>query len=317
MRFVILSDTHFFVNGHGKSNIFWNMPLASDMELLTKQLAADLRAARPDFILHCGDVIDRCHPDNEEFAQRFFDLLPCPVYSVAGNHDSMDPSGKESFSRRYGLADGQCCYAKHFGDYTFLFLDTSYWLQDDGTVLPYRDPALYAAGKLRGMVVPQEEIAWLTRELEANRARKVILVTHAPLYSKGLYPAATLPSGKPGDPAGTDLDALMGSLGVGLCNRESILALIRSFSCVKAVFSGHWHIQDVCQSGGIVFCQTGSMREYPLEYRIAQEKNGVLTVRAEKLSDPSYAARSYCAERGNLWPRGPEEENIFTIDCNL
>jgi 3',5'-cyclic AMP phosphodiesterase CpdA len=317
LRFVILSDTHFYTNGHGKSVIFWNRPLTDEIEDVIRDMIDRIHEIHPDFVIHCGDLIDRCHPDNHEYARGILQRIHCPVYLAAGNHDSLGEFSKKEISGFYHLPDGQSYYSKRFGEYLFIFLDSCYWLKVDGTILSYRDQNLYESGQIGGMAVPDAEISWLEKELEANKDRKVMIVSHAPLSSKKCYPAVTFPNREHADPAGTDLAGMMDRLLCGLKNSGKVLDVIKRYRNVKMVFSGHWHINDTYLEDGIVFCQTASMREYPFEMRVAEETaSGVLSVRTIGLNNESYAKASYCPDRGNRWVRGTQESREFTVDFN-
>jgi len=313
LRFVILSDTHYYTNGHGKCGIFWNRPLIDEMSLIASDMVFCINRIHPDFVIHCGDFIDRCHPDNYDYAWDILGRIHCPVYLVPGNHDTLDDYGRREISRHYGLPEGRCYYSRQIEDCFFIFLDTSYWLKSDGTFLSFRDQTLYEAKQLKGLAIPDEEIDWLEKELEANRDKKIFVVTHAPLSAKHSYPAATLPNGDCADCDGTDVSELMDLLGVGLYNADKVLELLKRYNNVKMVLSGHWHINDVFDENGIVFCQTGSMREYPYEFRVAEEKAGLLSIHTMGLDNKKYAEESYCEDRGNRWVSGSEEDRTFVV----
>ena len=315
MRFVILSDTHFYTNGYGKSVVFWNRPLTAEIEDVIRDMVDGINEIHPDFVIHCGDLIDRCHRENYEYALDILDKIHCPVYLAAGNHDSLEECAKNEISRYYHLPDGQSYYSKKIEGYLFVFLDSSYWRKEDGTILSYRDQNLYEAGLIKGLTIPDAEIDWLAEELEANKDKNVIIVSHAPLSSQNRYPVVSLPDGEYVDPAGTDLAGLMDRLLCGLDNSDKVLDVIKKHKNVKMVCSGHWHIHDAFVKDGIVFCQTASMREYPFEMRIAEEtEDGILSVRTMGLDNEAYARESYCTELGNSWVSGTQEAREFIVD---
>lgn len=50
---------------------------------------AEMTALKPDLIVHTGDISFNgpARPDDLSFAKAQLDRLPCPVLSLAGNHD--------------------------------------------------------------------------------------------------------------------------------------------------------------------------------------------------------------------------------------
>jgi len=86
---------------------------------------------------------------------------------------------------------------------------------------------------------------------------------------------------------------------------------------VRAAFAGHAHIHDFHAEDGIGFCLTGSLREYPSEFRMVEIASGVagpvLRATTQGLRDGGYAAESYVAEWGNRWVAGAERDRHFVI----
>jgi len=76
VRFAWLSDTH--------------LSAQADLEPYRRRFAeaiAGARAARPDFTLVTGDLVDKANAESYELFRRGVADLPGPVFCVPGNHD--------------------------------------------------------------------------------------------------------------------------------------------------------------------------------------------------------------------------------------
>ncbi len=316
MRFIIVSDTHFYTGGHGKSSPFWSQPLPHHVYSIAQDLAARINSLAPDFVIHCGDLIDRPHRENVDFAQEWISSLNCPCHLAIGNHETMDATERDEIAAIFDLPrlpDGSCHSTKQVGEIIFLFLDNCFWLTQDGLLMPYRDQSLYETGRIRGMVFSDRELAWLEEELEKSRHRPVVIVSHAPLAFREKLPVVTLPRGQAADPSGTDADGFAKDLKMELLQREKALTLIKRYPHVKVAFSGHWHLHDAYTEDGILFCQTGAMREYPFEFRVVDVDGDRMTIETQGLSDPHFAEESYMPERGNAWVAGTHDARQIEI----
>jgi len=94
-------------------------------------------------------------------------------------------------------------------------------------------------------------------------------------------------------------------------------AIIRRHPQVKVAFAGHWHISDVTQEDGVVFCQTPALREYPFEIRLAEVHGDSLTVTTVGLNDGRFRRLSYVPEWGNDWVAGTTNDREFTVSLLL
>ena len=86
MKMAHIADLHLGKRVHGFS-------MAEDQRHILNEIAGIIRAEEPDALLIAGDVFDKAQP-SEEAVTMFGDFLTevsglgCPVYAVAGNHDS-------------------------------------------------------------------------------------------------------------------------------------------------------------------------------------------------------------------------------------
>ncbi len=310
-RFVVISDTHFFApDAVPQDKLYWNRVLQSRSPEIGECLIETINDLAPDFVIHCGDFTGLCDMENFEFGCQLMDQLSCPWYAVLGNHDTWYPGIRDAFSSRYGLPQGQCYYSRDLAGLRFIFLDVAYWTSRQGQVSPYLDKELYDSGQILGMGPTQEELRWLQAELEQCSERPVILVGHGPLQFRDTYPVVTLPKGRPVAAARTSLADHMDSV---LLRRE-MLEIIRGHPNVKAAFAGHWHICDVMQDNGVLYCQTASLREYPFEIRVVEVYNQRLSVTTLGLKDLTFGQLSYMGEWGNDWVAGAPSDREFTVD---
>jgi 3',5'-cyclic AMP phosphodiesterase CpdA len=274
-----------------------------------------ISAMEPDFVVHCGDISGHCDLENFDAGLRIMDRLPCPWYAVIGNHDTWFPGVRDAFSDRHGLPRGQCFYSVSLHGLCFMFLDTCYWRALDGAVSPYLNKELFENDMIDGLYVADGELEWLGAELETRREEAVVLVSHAPLGFKDVYPVTTLPDGSPGPKGGCSLlqfNRKCGRIG-DVVNRLELRRLLAGHSNVKAALAGHCHINDFHEEDGIAFIQTGAMREYPFEFRVVQVEDDVASVTTHGLNNPCFQVESYIEQRGNRWVAGTDAERTFTI----
>ena len=315
MRFVIISDTHFYVPGAGKNGIWWNHTLQTETDQIGRCMVEAVSETNPDFVIHCGDITGTCDMGNYHLGAEILDQVPCPWYAVVGNHDTWYPGIRDAFSDRYGVPRGQCYYSASLGGLRFIFLDSCHWCTVDGEVSPYLDKELFDSGKIQGLYIPDEELEWLEEQLNAHSDETVVLVSHAPLGFKEIYPVVTMPDGSKAPPEGCALlhfnerCGVMGDIG----NRVELRKMLEKHSNVRMALAGHCHIHDCHEEDGIAFVQTGAMREFPCEFRVVDVDSGVAAFTTHGLKDLSYSERSYIEERNNSWVAGKEADRTFTI----
>jgi len=309
-RFVIIADTHFFAPRPGlQDKLYWNRVLQSRSAEIAQALVDTITHLEPDFVIHCGDFTGICDMDNFEFGCRVMDQLACPWYAVLGNHDTWYPGVRDAFSAQLDLPPGRCYYARDLAGMRFLFLDVAHWTSAQGVTLPYLDRDLYDSGQILGMGPTLPQLEWLDSELSQSCDRPAVLVSHAPLGFKEVYPLATLPRGRAVQKSPTSLVDYMGDMLL----RDELRQIIRRHRHVKAALAGHWHINDVTLDDGVVYCQTASLREYPFDLRLAQVFDDRLSVSTVPLRDGSLPGDSYIAEWGNDWVAGLPGDRDFVI----
>jgi 3',5'-cyclic AMP phosphodiesterase CpdA len=320
MRFAIMADAHFNTPERGRKDyaqwgeeIWWNRLLRLHMTEIGEALVATFSTLKPDFIIHCGDLTEGGDAESFELARGLIRRLPCPFYFVNGNHDQGDFT-----TAFYDLPAGRRSYSRTLGGLHFIFLDTNGFQYADGSCSPFYDDKLSGAR----YVVSPADIQWLRDEL-TRHPEPVVVVSHLSLGFKKAYPAANYPDGRPLlRPPEDDLrDGLFPRM---LSNYREIRALLGRHPHVKLALSGHWHINDLHVEDGVAFCQTCAMNEYPVEFRLAEVKDGVVRVTTHGLKNPEFSRRSLITERtrsrgvtieprGNAWVAGTERDRAFSV----
>lgn len=127
---------------------------------VTRKCAAGAFALRPNFLLHCGDVVDDGFAKNQWLKDLFEPCAPLlahvPVFPVIGNHE------KDShwYYDYFALPKPEYWYTFHYGNSQFFMLDTNRPL----------DPA-------------SEQYAWLEQALAASTATWKFAAHHHPCWS--------------------------------------------------------------------------------------------------------------------------------------
>ena len=139
-------------------------------------VAALLERSEPDLILHTGDVV---YPSGEDrhYDRRFFApyrrlLKGVPIFPVLGNHDLEGGNGAAYLAnfhppRNDPRGTGRY-YSFDWGGAHFVALDSELYHKDD-------------SGS------PEEQKAWLERDLEETRQPWKIAYLHRPLYSSSRH----------------------------------------------------------------------------------------------------------------------------------
>lgn len=206
-----------------------------------KRAVETIRAAKPAFTLHLGDLIDR---DFRSFAVMLpiLDGLGHPVHHLLGNHD-YDVTDAEKARVVSTLGMPHDYYTFRSSGIRFVMLDTN---SLSIYKHPKSAPETAAAENFRTELqssghpgakpwnggVSQAQLDWLERELAAADAanERVIVCGHHPLLPADLHQ---------------------------LWNHEAVLAVLDRHPCVAAWFNGHNHAGDFVERKGtpyVTFC---------------------------------------------------------------
>ena len=316
MKFAVISDTHFVVPGTYPDGIWWNKTLYSKAEQRYSSIIQSIRAMNPDFVVVCGDFVGDCCAESFFLGEKLMDILPCDWRISVGNHDTSWPGVREEVSRLYSLPDNvnYHSYDLSEGKYIlhFMFLDLCWNLWRDGSIRPHVEYEAYKDGDILKFGVDEVQFAWIEKEIEFNKTKSIIIVTHTPLYYKDEVMIGTLPKGLENYNASYPLNKLNQELEDK--SSSHLKELITKYKhSIKVVFSGHTHINEVIYHDGIPFCTTGALRECPFEFRMAEVKNGHMYITTHPLDDPSLYEASYDKWRNNDWTNGQDNDRNFRI----
>jgi 3',5'-cyclic AMP phosphodiesterase CpdA len=199
-----------------------------------KQAVSQINALKPDFVVICGDLVDKA--DDKSFAD-FNEIkagLAVPCYCVAGNHDIGNNPTPESLEY-YRNVVGKDYYSFEHKGYTFVVVNTSLW-------------------KVRVNGESEEHDAWFKETLKAASEKRspVFVVAHYPLYI-------------------TEPDEGEDYFNLPVDKRGELLALFEQHGVV-AVLAGHTHRTIVNDYKGIQLVNgetTGkNFDERPLGFRL-------------------------------------------------
>lgn len=226
-RFVHLTDTHVMAGGQWRPR---SGNFAFDTEASLRHVVEAVGALdpAPAFAVLGGDLAspDLLHTDravaSEEYDASYRLLadilakLPCPVHYLAGNHDD-----RPAFNRvlRGGAAapDAPHYWSFDHEGHHFVGLDSHEPGRADGAI----DPA---------------QLAWLERDLSAQRGRPSIAFVHHPPWPLGL----------------AWIDSMR------LRNGDQLVAVLRAHGQVQWLICGHVHLDQVIERDGLTLLTTPS-----------------------------------------------------------
>jgi len=86
---------------------------------------------------------------------------------------------------------------------------------------------------------------------------------------------------------------------------------VANYPQVKAILSGHVHMNFIEAVDGLTHVVTGSMPEFPTEYRDIVVEDDRLIINTCPLSDASFAAMSLI--EGKEWTAGQQHDRVAEI----
>lgn len=294
--FVQLSDPHLASQRDGEWN---NRFLCSMMPEVMSCLRRDLAELQPDFILATGDLCSHQSRPAMFEAARLMDSLGIPYYPMGGNHDFVLDESRAWFIEAFAehLPTRDTVYAFTHKGLHCCVLD-AWWRWSDGTLDPASEPSVASEldsslDKAR-WVLPPDQFEWLEDDLADHLGEPTMIAVHYPL----LPPPLRLQ--RPGYRNSGALE-----------NGAFLLEFLQDFPQVRAVFSGHMHMNYVERSGHVTQVVTSALPEFPVEYRVVEVHDDRLEVRTRTLSDGQFAHRSLIP--GKNWTRGEAQDREAVI----
>jgi len=144
--FVVINDTHYMSPECGE----W---LEHVFEMV--------RAEKPVFCLHAGDLVDNGIRENHAVAHAVFERLGVPLYVQMGNHDYATQTDRAAYEEFY---PGRVNYRFDHGQWQFVGLDSTEGKHFEKTM------------------ISETTLNWVDAELpRLDRTRPLVLFTHFPL----------------------------------------------------------------------------------------------------------------------------------------
>lgn len=295
-RFVHVTDPHLASTRDGVWN---NRFLCSMMPEVMECLAGDLQQRQPDFLLVTGDICSHQTREAMMQARGQMDGLGFRYYPSGGNHDFVSVESRDWFLEAFAdaLPVKSTYYSFTHKSLHFLVLDP-WWQWRDGTLAPFSEASVAAALdytlKDAHWALPPDQFAWMEEDLCAHAGLPTVIAVHEPAVS-------TPPRMQ--RPQYNESGALK--------NGDLMLGLLSRHPQVKAIFSGHIHMHYIEAVNGITQVVTGSLPEFPTEYREVRVYDDRLEIVTHPLSNPDFARRSLI--EGKSWTAGEARDRAATI----
>lgn len=119
-------------------------------------IIAQVNALNPVFVIDNGDLVYSGKPNQYRIFDQMVSGISSTVLTTLGNHD-IRGNGRETFQRLYGPE----YFSFDFGNSHFIFLDSS-------------------RGYAETQAIPEEQYAWLERDLKKAQGRRIFVITHVP-----------------------------------------------------------------------------------------------------------------------------------------
>ena len=240
-----------------------------------------------DFVLVAGDLTKDSEPYNHQCARELFSRFRKPVFCVSGNHDQP----RSERLRPAELLDPEVRpvrtdeIPRWYGDFGFSNPQRTAYSCDPTPDVHLVGICSAKPDDDRGYIDP-EVLAWLDDDLERQRdaARETIVVLHHSIIDH-----------VPNEAVNPTFSWFH------VENAAALKAVLRKHG-VRITFTGHLHIQDVKEEGGLYNIVTSSLAGYPHAYRLMTLKDGTLEIRSRRLQsipsqrDLQRASREFTAD---------------------
>ena len=295
-RFAHVSDPHLASQRDGVWN---NRFLCTMMPDVMACLKNDLAVLKPDFLLVTGDIASTQTRAAMLEARDMMESLALPYYPMGGNHDFVVEDSRAWFLEAFRdrLPEPRTYYSFSHKNLHFCVLD-AWWVWSDGTLSEISEASvardLDTSLKGARWTVPPHQLTWLAEDLATHANLPTIIAVH--------YPALPIPE---------RLHRPDFNNGGSLENGDMLLECLARHPQVKAIFSGHVHLNFIAQSNGITQVVTGALPEFPTEYRDVRVYEDRIEVQTLGLSDPRFAEQSLIP--GKNWTAGDAEDRQVVI----
>ncbi len=292
-RFLQISDLHF---GEAPYPHAINQSMHRQIPEIMHCLRKDARELEPDFLVATGDLANQKGCDPVFAARDLLDFLDLPYYPVGGDADFQEAESRtwfiDAYSGHLPLAD--TVYSFTHKNLHFCVLDP--WrLWPDGSLAP-----IMPSDESREEVwaLPPHQLRWLEDDLSSHQDFPTVVLVH--------YPVLPVPEHRgpcdDGKPRGR------------MVKEHLLLELLANHKQVKLILTGHSHYHSIRSHKGLIEINTGSLIEYPIEYRDFHVYEDRVEVYTLGLSNEAFAGESLI--EGREWPRGRAEdrESVIPLD---
>lgn len=187
-----------------------------------------------NFVVFTGDNIDKPLPEDLAAFVKIVNKLDMPYYLVIGNHDVFKTNGLSKKEYYEVVKDNNFLYKYKTPNYAFTKGDVAFIVVDGakevipGTVGYYKDDTL----------------KWLEKKLKKYHKKQVVILQHFPLVEPRESKSHRTYQG------------------------EIYLAMLKKYPNVKAVISGHYHLNHEKMQDGIYHIASPALIVQPNQYKI-------------------------------------------------
>jgi DNA repair exonuclease SbcCD nuclease subunit len=293
-RFVLITDTHLDPAGEEPEGYHQQPRYVRQLPVLLAALDAWIldRSGTPlaiDFIVHLGDAVDRATSTAVCAAAETY-RLSVPVYLCLGNHDmaiGADPTKPASalwIDQAPELFYGKQPTSTIRAADCVIHIVPTQWC----------DTPFYWAEEQRPHFLPEQR-AHLEDELARRPDLPHVLCTHGEVFG---VPTAQTGFEKPLHPP---LQAYT----------RALTGLARGHPHLRAIFSGHNHINTCQLRAGTHFVTSSALTETPFEFKVVAATQSHLSMATVPLLPKVGLCADYDWDR--TWVQGRHRDRAFTI----
>jgi 3',5'-cyclic-AMP phosphodiesterase len=284
-RFVLIADTHFGADEMGyQQQKGYPERLPELLKLLDSWIARD---GAINFVLHGGDLVDTCSPGLIKGTVEQFRFC-VPLYLCLGNHDLDRPDAAALWLEHAPgfLVDGSPHYEIVTED-CLVHVVPNHWNEHDYYWKDVQEARL-SAGQLERVSAKAREYAALPQ----------LLCTHAEVF------------GIPREQTGFDEPYHASHPSFG----ESVMELVSSNPRIRAVLTGHNHLNSLSHRNGAVVLSAPSFSEVPFEFKLIEVGRDRLTVQTHNVFDAVEFDARYDFDRTYVQGRACDRQCDLRLD---
>lgn len=257
ISFAFVSDVHLCDGVPDNS-----LKLTKESQVILQDIVKQINAMHLDFVVFGGDMVESPGKNDKNW-QFFADVvqgLNCPWYFVLGESDVTGPPAVDRM-RTYGV------------DFKGKGIETTntYWSHD-----PIEGEPLHLIGLDTARAnsntgdVKRDQLAWLRSDLEKNRGKYTVVLSHHPLLA---------PSPYDGGPPFEEYSCMSGA---------SVREVLGSFNDVKLSVNGHVPVNKVQREGTPWYVSASCAVIYPCQFKVIRLHPQAIEVSTHQISYPAF-----------------------------